>query len=796
MKKMETWKKIIFIAVAIIVFARIGYIGVRGEINKAYDTSAAYDLSNATEIPCQSIQEKFISKQDRLNSLELIFNHIAEEKTGFITLCIYRGEALIYQTNISLANINNMEWKRVYVNAELKQGEEYAILLNASEDCVQIPTVLVVSGEAAPEILSSASGRNLMEGTVAINYGYLMSPGIWDRLSVVSLWIILLLLVFVFLYYFENLLRWLNRALQHAYARIKPELFATVTELVACTIIIGSSGIEFQAPTKVLLYVISLVAMVGGDEKKKFIKTLADNDLKKAFLYFLYAYAAFSLVGQRIFIYPLALKITTAGIFVFVVALFWFVPIIQTLFYYLDLAWKNGFAANTKIRTPIFSFVCVLILLLPAAYNLFANNPGISSPDTYGCMIGSAQHLHGMGDWHPAFYCMVLRAIETVWNSTYAVIAVQYFFWAYVVLELLLYLRKKAMNEATLIVVALFTGLNAGNFIHINTIWKDIPYTLSLFWALVILAKLSIDYEEYKHKGYIYLELIVSLVGVYFYRKNGVVSFAVIALMLAFLLRNNWKAWCSLAISVVLIITIKGPVYHYFDVQDSGKMGMYIGLSQDILGVYYAEGEVSESTLQMINVMTNYNNAEYSYTPTWSRQSYALDVETSEFIMNYIDTFLKNPVIMTRAIIAREDAVWDIYAGQDAVLGCVNSTGTQDGVGEWNNFYQKRKYVSLATEMSAATAYTANTQWIAAIEWRCGLFALLGLVSIIFLLLRCGFGKYILIVSPTLGHILSLLLSTGWSDFRYFWPLNLLNMATVLLVVVILKQENRRWEKK
>ena len=85
----------------------------------------------------------------------------------------------------------------------------------------------------------------------------------------------------------------------------------------------------------------------------------------------------------------------------------------------------------------------MLILLVPAAYNLFANNPGISSPDTLNSMITNAKNLYGMYDWHPAFYCMVLRGIQKVWDSTYAVILVQYFFYAYVVTELLLYLRKK-----------------------------------------------------------------------------------------------------------------------------------------------------------------------------------------------------------------------------------------------------------------------------------------------------------------------------------------------------------------
>ena len=212
---------------------------------------------------------------------------------------------------------------------------------------------------------------------------------------------------------------------------------------------------------------------------------------------------------------------------------------------------------------------------------------------------------------------------------------------------------------------------------------------------------------------------------------------------------------------------------------------MYIGLCQDILGAYYAGGEVAESTLQMINVMTSYNNAEYVYNPTRAYQSYDLDIEPKKFIRNYLDTFIKNPVTMLRAVIDREDAIWDIFKGEDARLGTVNFTETQDGVENWNTFHDKRIYRSLYEYTSIETAYTAKSQWLSAIEWRCGLFTLLGMITLVYLMIQKGFCRYLLIFFPVFGHILSLLLSTGWSDFRYFWPLNLMNMAIILLTPVI-----------
>lgn len=799
MKKLKGWKKILFIILTVIIVLRIGYIAFRGEVDKQYKTSSTYELNNATQISCMGALQTFTSDGERLQSLEVVFDNIAEDKAGEVVLSILSGDELLYRTNISLSNVNNREWKKVFVNAEMIAGKEYTLCFEPSETCTQIPDLLVVKkGDSAPEIASSYSNGEKINGNIAVGYGYLQSPTVCDRLVMISLYLFLWLALSFVLMKFECISEMVSKVTGYLEKQVKLQVLVTVSEVLACMIIMNSSGIEFREPTKVVLYLVSLIAALGYPEKQSYLSTNIDSLWKKVLLYLLYLYAAFALVGQRIFIYPLTVKLTAAGFFVFAVTVLWFVPVVNSLIYYMDKVTGFAFCQKGQMKRWQFVLMAISILLLPAAYNLYANNPGISSPDTVHCMITNAQDLHGMYDWHPAFYCMILRLIQEVWNSTYAVIFVQYFFWAYVMTELMLYLRKKGIRDSILIAALVFSGFNAANYIHLNTIWKDIPYTLSLVWAMILVAKLSIDYEEYKSKWYIYAELIVAFVGMWFFRKNGMVPYILIAIPLVIVLRKNIKLIVSLAISFVLIITIKGPVYDYFEVEDPGRRGMYIGLGQDILGVYYAGGEVSEDTLQMITVMTDYNNAEYEYTPTWAYQSYELDVEMGEFIRNYIDTFIKNPVTMVRAVIAREDALWNIYRGQDAVLGCVNYTRTMDGrsdLSEWNEAYPERVYVSLYPLAASASAYSADSQWISAIVWRGGLFTLLGVLAFAFLLLKKGRGKYLLIITPAIGHTMGLLLSTGWSDFRYYWPLNLLNFGLILLAIVIVgKNEMRETE--
>ena len=792
---MAKWEKTILALIAFIFIVRIGYIAIRGEVDKAYYTSCSYDLSQAAEVPCKNLSVTFAACKDRLDSLEFVFSGIEDDEVDTadeactVMLCIYSEDALLYQTNLTLSSENNLEWKRVLINAPLKIGDIYNITLNTNKDSTQVPNVLVVNSSYASEILESYSNNQEVDGNIALNFGYLQFPGRADRLVMISLWIIFYAIIFFGIKNIEAIIECLFSIKNALMSNVNEKVFHYILEMICCLVILNTSGIEFQEMTKIIFYVISFVSVVNYDKKYKSIGKALNKPWKKVLLAVVYLYASFALVGQRTLIYPLTLKLTTHSIFVLFCATIWFVPVVNSVIYYIEKTVRNAFGKSFNIKQWQFIMIHTAILLLPAAYNLFANNPGISSPDTLETMITNAQHLRGMYGWHPPFYCMVLRVIEEVCNSTYAVIAVQYFFWTYVVIELLLYLRKKGLSDNVLIMASVFFGFNAGNFIHLNTIWKDIPHTLSLFWTFVLVAKLSIDFEEYKGKWYIYLELIIALVGDFFYRKNGIVTFVIITCVLLVILRKNKKVLLSLFISVLLINVVKGPVYTYFEIEDPGLKGIYHGLGLDILGAYYSGGEVSDSTLQMINMMTRYNNAEYRYNPTWSYQSYDVDVEPKTFILNYIGTFINNPLVMTRAVIDREDAIWDIYAGQDTALANVNQTGTQDGVEPWNDYYSKRVFRSLYTQMSSATAYTADTQWIAAIEWRCGLLSLLGLICFAWIIIRYGKGKHLVMLSPIGAHIMSLLLSTGWSCFRYFWALNLMNFSLVLLVIVIMRQK-------
>lgn len=776
--KLSTVPKYKKYAVAVIFLLVIvcGYYAGKVQSNKEYYTSASYYNEGWQGVECEDIAQCFKSSQSRLYSLEFMFNEVVD-KTGVLYLRIYQDEELIYKTDLSLANVTNMEWKQIYVNIPLKEDVIYTITLSPANASVSVPEILV-SRDSSPEVVGTYIHGKKDDRNLVIKYGYLKEKNSIERIESMFVWLMIGFIVSACVIFSRKIHDIVKKGRRSIETWKYGTFFLIGIEALLCTIIINKSGLKLENLSKIILYSISVLVYWRYKEKRKYVDYIADSKLKKSGLFFIYFYFAYALVGQRLFVYPLNAQISIKSLFIYLSTVMWCVPVAKNVLYLYGVFSKYAFGQK-KMPTWKFVMLCITALLIPAIYLLYVLNPGITNPDTYSTMVENAPNLRGMLDWHPAFYCMVLRIIENIWNSTYAVIIFHYLMWVYVLLEFLLFLREQGYQEKILIGAAAFSGLNVANALNLDTIWKDTPYAICVLWVVVILVKLVVDCDTRK-RWYIYIELVVALVSTCLYRKNGIITYIVIAMGVFFLLRKSKRVQIAILVSVVAIVMIKGPVYSYLDIRSAESTGMYIGLGQDVLGVYYADGKVSEQTLKMVNQMVEFNNAEYEYNATWSNQQQSVDVSISEFIFNYIDTFIKNPSTMMRAIICRNDVLWNIYEGENAILKNVNYIETQDGEGIWNVLYPERKYVRLYPVTVCATNYIAESQWTTIVFWRCGLFLLLGIIMILFLAMVNEEKSWLVVLIPVCGHIISLLLTTGWSEFRYFWPVNLLSFAFVL----------------
>lgn len=786
------WKQLTLMIAIILFIMRVFFVCVLDRIDTPLYYSTDEIIPKTTQVLVEDIHQQFKSNQKRLNRISFVFNDIPEDKQGHIVFKLLHGKELIYQSNLNLKDFENNAWKDVYINTPLIENQTYEIVLKA-EACSSLPSMYVVDDDYSSELTNTLSSKPSFTGNALVRFGYLKEPSILDKLLNVFESAMYLFLYVLFIKKFDRIKKYcFNKIniLKKLLEKDKSFSFVVASQILLSFYIFGASGIEFQIFTKIILLFLSLFSVYKLKEKISYVKNIFPSLKAKLCFSIVILYAAFALVGNRAFLYPLDKTVSVFDCLLYIVTIIWIIPLVITfIFYFFNIKIEKREAEKTRIKNILFYFVIICLLIIPAIYTLFAFNPGISSPDSTYCLT-YAHAIYSMPNWHPPFYILLLKVVISIWDSTYAIIIVQYVFWLYVMLEMFALLRKRGIRDKILIVLAIFIGFNTANYLQINTIWKDVLYVLSLVWLTVIICKILLYQKDNKLHWFTYLELVISLVLVSSIRQNGIVPYILTVAMLIFFLKKNKKIIISVISSAILIFTIQYPIYSFLNVQEVKPGGKYIGLSQDILATYYSGGEISQDTMKMLTILSKYDISNMEYNPYFANSSYELNVSIGEFVKNYLDTFFKNPIIMLREMLIRQDVAWDIFPGMDAVESAINFSETQDGsvhiynnrIGDWNSMYPKRVTNSYTTSITDINNYTVSNQFLKAIEWRSGLSTLLCIIILLTFISRIRDKIYALIFIPLVGQLLSLILSTGWSDFRYYWPINLITVFAIAIV--------------
>lgn len=748
--------------------------------NIAIDTSVNVPISNTTV--------SFTPEQDKVKNIRLIMSQVPSDGTGTVEVVVKNEDLVLFRGTRNCADIAVGDWVDFGVNLTLDRNQSYDIVVNI------VNTELLGEG-------SICGYQNSGETLPHISIGYANNLRIRDKLLVV-LFILIIYIIAVFIICKSSIIMHMIKDLYekacvdyHA-----PRVFSLVSVLVFF-FTIEFSQLVIDSSIKIFLASLIFITAYWCENHVEIIRKMLSDKKNRAIVFVLAVWTSFSLIGSRCFIYPISMNLTIGAVILFCIASLLAVPIVISVVIFLNEHFCGSDNDEKKYPWDLI-VLSVVAIVVGAIFYIRAFNPAISSPDTNHCMYYAIKSIRGISDWHPAFYILWLKAILKISPNAISVVIVQYIFFGYVLIRGVSFLHEKGVKKGALYGIILFSVLNCGNMVHFTTIWKDIPYALSIVWLNIVLAILL--FGERKRKFYVYLELVISLVWTCFFRQAGVVPFIITCIVLVFVFCKKWKIWLSVAVAVSIALTIKIPIYNYYEIQKDHGGGIYIGLGQDIMGAYYNGGELSEEAVNIVNVLSKTDITNYWYTPYWANSSYALDITKGEFIQAYLDTFIRNPILMTRTIICRMDAVWDIFIGENGTLGCVNYLGTMDGSGlpednrefsgrkdnevYWNDLWGTRENNFITERMAEWTAYSQNRPLLNVIEWRSGIWFWLFLISMGLCIYKRRFKDSILLFVPCLSHVLSLMLSTGWSDFRYFWPINLMSLF-VLLTVMTLKEK-------
>ena len=763
---------ILFLLLDLLIFSIAHVTVLNGYHGADYYVGRTVVSPSSVKKTIDNITTEFQAEKSYIERINLYITDLPADHAGYLNVRLEHGDKLLYSGYKPLSTIKPNEWFFIRLGVSLSVGDQYRIVISSSAT-TSLPCIYLADDGVTP----------------ILTYTYKNDLRIVDKVLVVVYYLCFYIICALLVLKYQKIIAWMRDLLRDSNVcswKIGP--YAIVNTLFAFIFLYGA-GLTITDNSLLCLFALCLLLSCLWVENNFLkVKNVLCAGVKNKVLYILLAlYTSFSIVGSRCFIYPLSMNISFGGVICFIGLSVAVSPLIVFITYVLGYR-RNELKKTQTVGNMPWSvyFACFGIIMLTSLTYMRAFNPAISSPDTLFCMEHAINSIRGVVNWHPPFYILWLKAIVSVCNSAYTVLLVQYIWFALVFLEGMRFLYRRGISSAFIIAVTIFIALHCGNMLQLTTIWKDIPYTISVFWTSILIAKFVL--ENQRHKWVIYIELIFALICTALMRQNGMVVFIVLIPVLLYSFRKNRRMWLACITSVVIVLTVLFPLYKYLDIQENKDGGKYVGLGQDIMAVYYNGGILNDQAMSIVNVLSNNNINEFRYNPYYATSSMALQISVTDFIGAYLDTFVKNPVLMMREIIVRQDGIWNLLPGQDGGLVLLNYIGTMDGT-EWNTLVPTRENNFITERLYEYTSRSVSTPLLNMFQWRIGIWTLLSVIAFAICVLFKNNRQLWLLCSVPVGHILSLMLALGWSDYRYYWPLVLIDLFLILLTLTIRKNE-------
>ena len=397
-------------------------------------------------------------------------------------------------------------------------------------------------------------------------------------------------------------------------------------------------------------------------------------------------YAGFASVGHRVFFitYPVPQPIVRV---LFLLLFCCWLSFVAIAFLYLTEVCNTWILKRSQVQpvtAPYSTGKLYLIFagILIAFWSLYLIGfyPATMSPDS----IEQWRQAHGLiplNDAHPVFHTLVIRALTAVWDSPAMVALSQLLFMAAVCASFFVYLYKAGIPFKWLLVLAIFMGIMPINGIMAVTLWKDIPFCVSIVWLTLILTEL-LTQTYIINRRITLICLVLSLIGVALLRHNGVpVAFAT-AVVLVYLGWKNKRKEMYLPVLCFLLVFFAYKKVIMPGVLKVPPVPSGYQLTAPMHGmasvIYYNKPLSEEAMLEMQKVLpvdvwkNNYNpysadpylevngNTDSSFVNKLSK------IPTGTVMRLYGSTFAKYPFLIMKDRLCGAELLWNTFQGEGA----------------------------------------------------------------------------------------------------------------------------------
>lgn len=481
---------------------------------------------------------------------------------------------------------------------------------------------------------------------------------------------------------------------------------------------------------------------------------------------------SFALIGNYLFCYPLTKNTSLIDVILFLLFTCCIFPVAAALIRLEKDALKKDFFEEKrdvdKKHYIKMGLVYLFLTELVGVIMLLAFNPAIVSWDAYE-VLAEAYGLSRLSEYTGLMYVGIFAVLLRICNSIMFLGIAQITLFALLFSRIFVWLEKRSNLRADILVIAyVLLLIFPGNMMMLATLTKDVYYSLGIIGLTFCLIRMYMKESQWS----LYAEYAVWLFFVYEIRQSGMIVSIISAIAAAFLFKNR-KIFISTIAAIGLVMAFSIAVRNC-DYEETPSGLKYVALYQDLLGVYYSGGKVSKEVEEIVNIGVG-DNPEFAdqYTPYWAYYDEYVyhigEIEMGDFLKGYIDTFLKNPGIMLRAIMCRMDMLWDIRLGKEGYESWQWKTLMINE--EWSCLVPERN-VNVLTNLIDRYGKTSLNEPIKSFVWRQGGWFIICVACFMSMWKRDR--RSIVIYMPLAAFVFSYLVSLGWSHYRYYWSIELL----------------------
>ena len=309
----------------------------------------------------------------------------------------------------------------------------------------------------------------------------------------------------------------------------------------------------------------------------------------------------------------------------------------------------------------------IFILWLPY---LIAQLPAVLDFDAIKQMDMLAG-LRPMTDHHPFAHTMLIRLCLTIGGGSptaYAVIQM-------VLLSLIFafstaWVYSKGVSKGVCMIIAAYFALNPVHASFSVTMWKDVLFGGFVLLFTVVLCEVTMTKGDCLRKPSWLLLLLLSALGMAFFRNNGPMALAVLAVVLLIVFRRAWKQWVAVFACVFILLGIvKGPVFDAVGVEPTTfteSLGIPL---QQIARVVAVGGDISQEQLDTLDSFVSVETVKRNYNPYCvdyiKSEVYGADFhhevleeKKGEFFRLWFELLLKNPKIYIESYLDSTYGFW------------------------------------------------------------------------------------------------------------------------------------------